>query len=385
MRAFMHHELHIRSSTASGLPRNAPESLDFLLKLYVAVDEPDGVAGIIAVQNVPLSLEQQILASESVGRLSDASVCCELAIRSQPDNLVLRRGLICKKMALGELNSALNLASGMIADHPSWSSELNACRIESAWRLGQWEKLEQYVSTETTTVTWNTGLGKLLLAAKVKDETAFCSQLDMLRLEEMAPLSAASMEAGSYQRGYEHIVRLHMLNELEEGLRSLLNFEPAYKKPCFVNTTGRSQVDLSMLSRRWQARLQCCQLSYRYQDPILNLRRIILQLASTELGLCVDTEVGQCWLQSARVARECGLLQTAQSSLLSAADFRLPEFHLEKAQWLWDRGDHDRAQSCLEKAAEAIFPDRGSRFKGVAVSASEAEQAARYALFGILA
>lgn len=377
MRAFMHHELHIRSSTASGMPQNAPESLDFLLKLYVAVDEPDGVAGIIAVQNVPLSLEQQILAFESVGRLSDASMCYEHAIRSQPDNLVLRRGLVCNQLALGELNSALNLASGMISDHPSWSSELNACQIESAWRLGQWEKLQQYVGTETTAVTWNTGLGKLLLAAKVKDEAAFCSQLDMLRLEEMAPLSAASMEAGSYQRGYEHIVRLHMLNELEEGLRCLLNFEPAYKKPCFINTAGTSQLDLSTLSRRWQARLQCCQLSYRYQDPILNLRRIILELASAERGLCVDGEVGQCWLQSARVARECGLLQTAQSSLLSAADFRLPEFHLEKAQWLWDRGDHDRAQSCLEKAAEEVFPDRAARFKALTVSADEAEHSAR--------
>lgn len=379
MRAFMHHELHIRSYTASGMPRNAPESLDFLLKLYVAVDEPDGVAGIIAVQNVPLSLEQQILAFESVGRLSDASVCYEHAIRSQPDNIVFRRGLLCNQLALGELNSALNLASGMISDHPSWSLELNACRIESAWRLGQWEKLQQYVSTETTTVTWNTGLGKLLLAAKVKDEPAFCNQLNVLRLEEMAPLSAASMETGSYQRGYEHIVRLHMLNELEEGLRCLLNFEPAYRKACFINTTDGSQMGLSTLSRHWQARLQYCQVSYRYQDPILNLRRIILQLASAERGLCVVTEVGQCWLQSARVARECGLLQTAQSSLLSAADFHLPEFHLEKAQWLWDRGDHDRAQSCLEKAAEEIFPDRASRFKSVPVSASvsEAEQAAR--------
>ena len=379
MRAFMHHEVYIRSSASCGMPRNAPESLDFLLKLYVAVDEPDGVAGIIAVQNVPLSLEQQILAFESVGRLSDASVCYEHAIRSQPDNAVFRRGLLCNQLALGELNLTLNLASGMISDHPSWSSELNACRIESAWRLGQWEKLQQYVGAETTTLSWNTGLGKLLLAAKVKDEATFCSQLDMLRLEEMAPLSAASMETGSYQRGYEHIVRLHMLNELEEGLRSLLNFDPAYKRTSFINTADKSLVDLPTLSRHWQARLQCCQLSYRYQDPILNLRRIILQLSSAERGLCVDTDIGQCWLQSARVARECGLLQTAQSSLLSAADFHLPEFHLEKAQWLWDRGDNDRAQTCLEKAAEEIFPDRASRFKAVLVtaSASKAEQAAR--------
>jgi hypothetical protein len=33
-------------------------------------------------------------------------------------------------------------------------------------------------------------------------------QLEVVRREQMGPLSAASMESGSYQRGYEYIVRL---------------------------------------------------------------------------------------------------------------------------------------------------------------------------------
>ena len=32
-----------------------------------------------------------------------------------------------------------------------------------------------------------------------------------------------------------------------------------------------------------------------------------------------------------------GLVQTAQSSLLSASDYALPEFCIEKAKWLWER------------------------------------------------
>ena len=39
-----------------------------------------------------------------------------------------------------------------------------------------------------------------------KDE-AFLEQLEIARLEQVGPLSAASLEMGSYQRGYEHIVR----------------------------------------------------------------------------------------------------------------------------------------------------------------------------------
>lgn len=37
-------------------------------KLYLTLDEPDGVAGIIAIQQNPLSLAQQILSFESVGK-----------------------------------------------------------------------------------------------------------------------------------------------------------------------------------------------------------------------------------------------------------------------------------------------------------------------------
>lgn len=39
-------------------------------KLYLTLDEPDGVAGIIATQQNPLSLAQQILSFESVGKTS---------------------------------------------------------------------------------------------------------------------------------------------------------------------------------------------------------------------------------------------------------------------------------------------------------------------------
>ena len=38
-------------------------------------------------------------------------------------------------------------------------------------------------------------------------EEGFFQQLQVLRQEQMGPLSAASMEIGSYQRGYEYIVR----------------------------------------------------------------------------------------------------------------------------------------------------------------------------------
>lgn len=63
-----------------------------------------------------------------------------------------------------------------------------------------------YISDGKST-TWSVRLGQLLLAAKKRDTTAFYDTLKLVRAEQIVPLSAASFERGSYQRGYEFIVR----------------------------------------------------------------------------------------------------------------------------------------------------------------------------------
>lgn len=40
-----------------------------------------------------------------------------------------------------------------------------------------------------------------------QNEEKFMKHLQIVRREQIGPLSAASMESGSYQRGYQHIVR----------------------------------------------------------------------------------------------------------------------------------------------------------------------------------
>lgn len=56
---------------------NARDQLGFLQKLYVALDEPDGVAGVCAIRDHEPSLEENITAYEATGRLQDAFSCYE--------------------------------------------------------------------------------------------------------------------------------------------------------------------------------------------------------------------------------------------------------------------------------------------------------------------
>ena len=47
----------------------------------------------------------------------------------------------------------------------------------------------------------------MLVAAKKRNSEMFHEKLKIARKDQVVPLSAASFECGTYQRGYEYIVR----------------------------------------------------------------------------------------------------------------------------------------------------------------------------------
>ena len=50
------------------------------------------------------------------GQLSDASVCYDKIIIQEPDEVIHRQGLLALRLSLGELNSAMDLCNGIIAE-----------------------------------------------------------------------------------------------------------------------------------------------------------------------------------------------------------------------------------------------------------------------------
>lgn len=71
-RAILHLEMYVKAN-----PNQLRDQLGFLQKLYVAMDEPDGVAGVCAIRDQEPSLEENITAYEATGRLQDAFSCYE--------------------------------------------------------------------------------------------------------------------------------------------------------------------------------------------------------------------------------------------------------------------------------------------------------------------
>lgn len=74
------------------------------------------------------------------------------------------------------------------------------------------------MSSDRQSSTWGVQLGQLLLSAKKQDAETFYEKLKLVRKEQVVPLSAASYECGTYQRGYEYIVRSVRVREFLESV-----------------------------------------------------------------------------------------------------------------------------------------------------------------------
>ncbi|KAM6969300.1 serine/threonine-protein kinase ATR [Tautogolabrus adspersus] len=336
-RALMHFEAHILENK-----ENIQDHLTFLQTLYAAMHEPDGVRGVNALRREEPSLREQILEHESIGLLRDATACYDRAIQLESDQIGHYHGVMTSMLGLGQLSTVITQVNGVLANKHQWKSELNNYRVEAAWKLGKWDLLEDYLSSDSQSSTWGVRLGQLLLSAKKQDDETFYEKLKVVRKEQIVPLSAASYECGTYQRGYEYIVRLHMLSELEHTFAELQK-----QREC-------SAPSLSQLPPHWSDRLEMTQNSFRAKEPILALRRALFSLGTQPLS----TElVGECWLQSARVARKAGHHQTAFNALLNAENTHLAELVTEKAKWLWSKGDVHQALIVLQKGVAQCFPD----------------------------
>ncbi|XP_038156648.1 serine/threonine-protein kinase ATR isoform X1 [Cyprinodon tularosa] len=336
-RALMHFEAYIMENN-----EKIQDHLSFLQTLYAAMHEPDGVRGVNALRREEPSLREQILEHESIGLLRDATACYDRAIQLESDQIGHYHGVMTSMLGLGQLSTVITQVNGVLANKQQWKSELNTYRVEAAWKLGKWDLLEDYLTTDQQSCTWGVRLGQLLLSANKQDAESFYEKLKLVRKEQVVPLSAASYECGTYQRGYEYIVRLHMLSELEHAFTEL------------QKTGDGSAPSLTKLPPHWSNRLEMTQNSFRAKEPILALRRALLSLRPQPAcqGL-----VGECWLQSARVARKAGHHQTAFNALLNADDTNLAELVTEKAKWLWSKGDVHQALIVLQKGVAQCFPD----------------------------
>ncbi|KAG5868652.1 hypothetical protein JTB14_031712 [Gonioctena quinquepunctata] len=190
--------------------------LTFLAEIYAQLEEPDGVAGVTALQLNEPSVEQRILALEVSGKLADATTCYERML--QPLKLHHIQGLVQCYLDLDNVNTALNFVKGALNVQPKFGNMLLEMQAEPLWRLGQYDDLDKLLKTPDLVGnrSWGVQVGKALLHFKNEERTEFRTTIDGLLKQQVLSFGAASLEEGAYQHGYGYISKLHAINELQQ-------------------------------------------------------------------------------------------------------------------------------------------------------------------------
>ncbi|XP_038211943.1 serine/threonine-protein kinase ATR [Zerene cesonia] len=328
--------------------------LPFLAEIYALLDEPDSVAGILSIKRSEPSLKELILTQVVTGRLQDAALCYErLAQEGQLDKHSLQ-GMIDCYLGLDQPFTAYRLLSEQEIDDTM--KELSA---EPLWRLGRFEQLDELVNKPVPPSRENWGLlmGRILLAYRKQDHDIFresCSDAMNRLLQQM---DGETRGESALRSGYQSVLGLHIISEAghaEETLRRLMSLRDGDRQ---------SEEIISQLLSEWRQRLSVVQSDVRTVEPLLRLRRILLQQTqellepthpstSNKLRTCI----GDLWLQSAKQARKAGILQQSYMYILNAEEYQPEQLFIEKAKMYWARGQQEHAFTTLRRGLDDAYP-----------------------------
>ena len=315
------------------------EVLSTFHRIYAGLEDDDGLVGITKLRK-KLCLDEKIKTCELGGDWNQALACHEQALKQSPCAARYIDYLQCLRN-LGHLQAMLTQAQGEIRNYPYHAHEFRACALQAAWRLGRWDLVEEHLSAAESNADFSqrmpfeSRLAGVLLAMHRGDREGANRGLRPLQECVMGPLAAASIE--SYQRAYPHMMRLHMINEIQRSFRVVFP-QSASEEKKRVGAEDHKHMEIKKLCAEWNMRLQLTKSSMGEREPLLALRRALFSIMGSR-----DC-VADGWLKFAKAARRAGHASTANSAILQAESLGAPMAFLERSKLQWSR-EHERHQA----------------------------------------
>ncbi|XP_042464961.1 serine/threonine-protein kinase ATR-like isoform X2 [Zingiber officinale] len=366
-RALMYFESHVREKSGSFNPAAVrirfnkseessstdsdylfgDEDISFLMEIYSGLDEPDGLSGLANLRKTS-KLQDQLLINEKAGNWAEVLTLCEQALQMEPSSVQRHSDFLNCLLNMCHLQAMVTHVDGLISRIPQHNKTWCMQGAQAAWRLGRWDLMDEYLSSAEKDVASNIsesiasfdlGLAKIIQAMMKKDQFMVAERIAQSKQSLLVPLAAAGMD--SYVRAYPYIVKLHMLCELEDyssllGQGSFLETSFTLDDPKFIKMT-----------KDWENRLRFTQPSLWAREPLLALRRLVFSANN------LSAQVGNCWLQYAKLCRSAGHYETAHQAILEAYASGAPNVHIENAKLLWSTRKSDHAIAELQ----AFIPD----------------------------
>jgi serine/threonine-protein kinase ATR len=288
------------------------------------MEEIDAASGILLLKKgSEESLADAAFRHKINGRLNESIACIEQMLESNEsakNDIRQHETYVRTFISIGRHRNALSYLEGLMIDRAEWKEALDSYRVEACWKLGSWDKLKQVIHSENkfklndtiatigtassdlstskelytlcdrraayTVNSFNAGIGKLFTLVAERNESEFSSTLSILRQQQIVPLSAVSMEAGgsSYQRGYEYVVKLQALQEIESCLGEMLRLRNDTTEKEQYRSLLLKNLD-SYLIEPWEHKILTMQPSFKHLEPIYNVRIALLNFLSSHWTL----------------------------------------------------------------------------------------------------
>jgi serine/threonine-protein kinase ATR len=390
-RALMHYEIHMRNGTCgfNGTTISIQQvHLNELQNIYASMDEIDAAFGILFLcKGSEESLYDIAFRHKINGKINESIACLEKVLetsKNTKNDFKQHETFIRTFISVGRHRNALSYLEGLMNDKSEWKEVLNSYRIEACWKLGSWDKLKQICVndddsklsvSESISVSqfinspandsvnlFNAGIGKLFCSVECLNEVEFYNTLSILREQQIVPLSAVSMESGggSYQRGYEYVINLQILKEIENCLSDILRLKSDSEKEQFRSLLDKKLDNLVI--EPWERRVETMQPSFKYLEPIYNVRISLLNFLTKQLNIDLRQPITKLWLRLAKIARKAGMFENAyqymlngQSQIDPSDTNNLEELLIEKSKWYWQHEDRDSALFYLNKGLNELF------------------------------
>ncbi|KAK4562116.1 hypothetical protein RGQ29_004827, partial [Quercus rubra] len=359
-RSLMYFESHVRVKSGSFNPAAErsgvfeDEDISYLMEIYSWLDEPDGLSGLACLRK-SLRLQDQLLINKRAGNWAEVLTSCEQALQMEPTSVQRHSDVLNCLLNMCHLQAMVTHVDGLICRIPQYKKTWCMQGVQAAWRLGRWDLMDEYLSgadeeglvcsSSECNASFDMDVAKILQAMMKKDQFSVAEKIALSKQALIAPLAAAGMD--SYTRAYPFVVKLHLLRELED-FQSLLVDDSFLEKTFDLGDLGFSKV-----MENWENRLRFAQPLLWAREPLLAFRRLVF--GASGLG----AQVGNCWLQYAKLCRLAGHYETANRAILEAQASGAPNVQMEKAKLLWSTRRSDGAiaelqQSLLNMPVEVV-------------------------------
>lgn len=359
-RSLMYFESHVREKSGSFNPAAGrsgmfdDEEISYLMEIYSCLDEPDGLSGLASLRKT-LSLQDQLLINKKAGNWAEVLTASEQALQMESTSVQRHSDVLNCLLNMCHLQAMVTHVDGLVYRIPQYKKTWCMQGVQAAWRLGRWDLMEEYLhgadeegllcSSSESNACFDMDVAKILQAMMKKDNFLVSEKIAVSKQSLIAPLAAAGMD--SYMRAYPFIVKLQFLQELED-FHALLVHESFLEKSFHPYDQAFTEV-----MENWESRLRFTQPSIWAREPLLALRRLVYGASG------LSAQVGNCWLQYAKLCRLAGHYETANRAILEAQVSGGPNVQVEKAKLLWNTRRSDGAiaelqQSLLNMPAEVI-------------------------------